>query len=214
MFGLTFEELTGTAQQQAAHVRKVRVLLMREDSLDKISHLTLHKNGGEVELQSKSSHHEDRFNHLQEMARQWRQDKKRGKKRTGEPRSYLGTVRLCVPDQQMQELHQEVRQLRAELQKLSPRAPAGAGFSGMAYSSSAASLDSPSQTLDDSAASRELLLPTQTPDSHAEQASIVELDRGKGSLRFRSSAQAVAKAAYQADTDDYSEEPVPEPAPR
>ena len=118
VFGLTFEELPATAKQQAAHVRKVRVLLMREDSLDEMSRLTLEKNGGTVELQSKGSYHEDRFDHLHKMASQWRHEKKRGKKRTGEPRSYLGTVKLCVPD--LQELRQEVRQLRAELLQLSP----------------------------------------------------------------------------------------------
>ena len=210
VFGLTFEELPATAKQQAAHVRKVRVLLMREDSLDEMSRLTLEKNDGTVELQSKGSYHEDRFDHLHKMASRWRQEKKRGKKMTGEPRSYLGTVKLCVPD--LQELRQEVRQLRAELLQLSPPpTPVLAGFSGMRYSSSAASLDSPSQTLDDSAASRELLPPLSSPDSRdSQQRSTVELDRSKGSLRFRSSAQAVHKGAYQADEDRNPEEPEPE----
>jgi hypothetical protein len=151
VFGLTFEQLT-EKQQQEAHVRKVRVLLMREDRLKEISELTLEKHGGSVQLQSKRSFHEDRFTHLQKMARRWRQEKLKNRRRvapTGKPRIYLGTVRLCVPE--LQQLHWDMQQLRSALAELqqqnSPRPQlASTSIGGLRYSRSMVSLNSPPPT--------------------------------------------------------------------
>jgi hypothetical protein len=66
VFGITFEKQKRT--EQSEHVKKVRVLLMRESSLVELNTM---KNITQVQLQSDSKHHAMRFHHLQKLATHW-----------------------------------------------------------------------------------------------------------------------------------------------
>jgi hypothetical protein len=65
VFGITFEKQERT--EQSEHVKKVRVLLIRESSLLELKTKTIEQ----VQLQSDSEHHEMRFRHLQKLATHW-----------------------------------------------------------------------------------------------------------------------------------------------
>lgn len=67
VFGITYEKPQRT--EQSEHVQKVRVLLIREDSLWELEDMD---SCDEVELQSDSDHHKMRFKHLQLLAKHWK----------------------------------------------------------------------------------------------------------------------------------------------
>ena len=70
MFGITFEKQQRT--EQSDHVKKVRVLLIREDSLLELQNKTIRQ----VEFQSDTEHHKMRFEHLQLLKQHWEWKKK------------------------------------------------------------------------------------------------------------------------------------------
>jgi hypothetical protein len=74
VFGITYEKPQRT--EQSEHVQKVRVLLIREDSLWELEEMD---SCDEVELQSDSDHHKMRFAHLQLLAKHWKWAKRWGK---------------------------------------------------------------------------------------------------------------------------------------
>ena len=66
VFGITFEKQERT--EQSEHVKKVRVLLIREEALNELENLDI----DEVKLQSYSDHHKMRFDHLKLLAKYWK----------------------------------------------------------------------------------------------------------------------------------------------
>jgi peptidoglycan/xylan/chitin deacetylase (PgdA/CDA1 family) len=66
VFGVTFEKPEPTADSE--HVKKVRVLLIREDSLSQLLNLEI----DDVKLQSYSDHHKMRFDHLKLLSEYWK----------------------------------------------------------------------------------------------------------------------------------------------
>ena len=82
-------------EQDQKHVKKIRVLMMREKMLTQLLTMT----EDDIEFQSKSDYHKMRLKHLKLMATKWRQmgiaEKQAGAK---VPQyDYIGKVRLCVP---------------------------------------------------------------------------------------------------------------------
>ena len=67
VFGITYEKSQPT--EDSEHVQKVRVLLIREESLWKIERMD---SCDDVELQSNSGHHKMRFRHLKLLAKHWK----------------------------------------------------------------------------------------------------------------------------------------------
>ena len=104
VFGLTYEE-AWTHQSERHHVKKIRVLMVRESNLAKLKAL----DQTNMEFQSGRNYHIDRFNHLKILERHWTGEEcrfaaeRREAKAKGEPPprreegAYVGKLELCVP---------------------------------------------------------------------------------------------------------------------
>ena len=103
---MTFEENWNQQVQGAAdHVKKIRVLLMREEKLQQLAAMS----EAQVRFQSESQHHKMRFQHLQLLAELQQEElSRRGSSRSSSSSSqhpeevpaeqaYVGRLRLCVP---------------------------------------------------------------------------------------------------------------------
>ena len=106
---MTFEENWNQQLQGAAdHVKKIRVLLMREEKLQQLAAMS----EAQVRFQSESQHHKMRFQHLQLLAELQQEElSRRGSSRSSSSSSqrqspheevpaeqaYVGRLRLCVP---------------------------------------------------------------------------------------------------------------------
>lgn len=98
VYGLTFEAAWKKEEKEndRNHVKKIRVLMMREEMLAKL--LTVSED--DIEFQSSSNFHKTRFKHLKLMAEKWKdmQQAARKAKTTKIPHyDYIGKVQLCVP---------------------------------------------------------------------------------------------------------------------
>ena len=104
---MTFEENWNQQVQGAAdHVKKIRVLLMREEKLQQLAAMS----EAQVQFQSESQHHRMRFQHLQLLAELHEEElSRRSSSSSSSPQrqsqqeevpaeqAYVGRLRLCVP---------------------------------------------------------------------------------------------------------------------
>ena len=105
VFGLTYEEAWTHQTSERHHVKKIRGLMVRESNLAKLKAL----DQTNMEFQSGSNYHIDRFNHLKILERHWTGEEcrfaaeRREAKAKGEPPprreegAYVGKLELCVP---------------------------------------------------------------------------------------------------------------------